>query len=413
MIKTFTAIQSIFFQGVAAVCTVLTTYYVSSKLGASGQGEWALLKSNVEFIAALMSFGFPVSYTYFINSRSASASELFKFYIKYLLFVLPVIFILLKINIIEIKSHNGVDVIFYSIVMAVLISLHLNIRGIILASYPLLIFNIVSFILPFSILIVFFIFGLDNYVDIVNSYLLACFIILLVSLLLLLKKNIKAGGKTKTKTKMIDFYIHSVWNFISNVGPYLYVIIINQWMLKNGFNYKDIGLISVMLLIQGAILLIPNVLGPLLYRVWSADDSKILSTYRKTLFYFVSISLVVIAIIYPLLDYVIPKILGKEFINSVILVKILMVSIPFSFAIRVLLNACLSIGAVKEYAIATNLKNLFILLTFVILVPSDLASIVAILAVYEMLTFISLALMSKRKFSCSLLFLLGLKKNAI
>jgi O-antigen/teichoic acid export membrane protein len=406
--KSIIAIQAVFFQGLAAICTVLTTYYVSTKLGASGQGEWALLKSNVEFIAALMSFGFPISYTYFINKIKANKLLLVKQYFIYLVVITPVIYFSLKLGFIEVKSSVDEYIVEYIVLMGVLISIYSNIRGVMLASYSLIVFNLISFLLPAAILFTFFLYNFEDSQDIVYGYVIACSVILFGSLIAMLASD--GGEEGEIKVRIFSFYKYSIWNFISNIGPYLYLIIINHWLLANGFSYHELGLISVVLLVQGSILLIPNVLGPLLYRNWSVNNELIISTYRKTLFLFLIISTLILLVMHPVLEYLIVNLLGKEFINTVGLIEVLMLSIPFSFAIRVLLNACLSVGAAKEYAIATNVKNLMILFSLILYKPRDLFGVVYVISFFEFLTFVLLAFLARRNLNCSVWFLLGIKK---
>lgn len=405
MFKYRVALQSIFFQGLAAVFTMLTTYFVSKKTGASGQGEWAVLKSNVEFISAAMSFGFPVSYTYFINNRNANGNALFKKYIVFLAITSPLICFFLSAGVIHTPGIIDGNMVFYVLLVSMFISYYSNVRGLVLASGTILSFNLISLLLPASIFMFFIILNVSTPKDIVDAYGMACLFIFIVSVLFHLRNGSSSGVDIKNK----EFYINSIWNFSANIGPYLYVIIINQWMVNNGFSYDELGVISIVLLINGSVLLIPNILGPLLYREWSIEPKRILATYKKTIRLFIFISLILVLAISPVLSFAIEFLLGNKFSQAITPAKILMLSVPFSFAVRVLINACLAVGCAKENAIILNMKNALIMLLLIIFSPNELISISLILSAAEVIYFLCFAFVVKSKLGCTFMFLVGVK----
>lgn len=406
---------SIVIQSIGTITTIGLTFVVARKLGAVGQGFWAAFKSMVDFIAVLIAYGLPLAATHLINNLNISDKNLVKFSIKYSLIMLPVVaccvYVSSSIGLVkQLSSAPDLEIIMLTL-SSVALAAYSIIRGIILGSCTAKVFNIVTFLLPAITLLVLMLWPLADIGGLMG--------VISTSALITLggaagcwwlgrnKKHDLAGG-TLSFRLLVGF---GGWNFMATLAVSFLPILLIQWMSFTGYSIAEVGVFSITLLIQGAVLTPANMVGPLLYKEWALVNKDLFhNSYVNILRVSLFLSVVLTIIAFIFLDQVLAFMLGSDFIDAVLPAKILLMTVPIGYGLRVILNAMLAIGEVKYYVYALFWKTIFLALFLFVFSPASLIKVVMLLAASEVICLLHLVLSGKKAMGWTMAQMIGMQK---
>jgi O-antigen/teichoic acid export membrane protein len=95
------------------------------------------------------------------------------------------------------------------------------------------------------------------------------------------------------------------------------------------------------------------------------------------------------------LEFLLAIFFGDEFKKSVLPSIIVLLSLPFSFGARVLLNVCMAAGKVNAYSSSVFAKSLFLLVCLEVVHPASVDVAAAIVSVSEVAGLLLLAVTAK------------------
>ncbi|PIT72397.1 hypothetical protein [Limnohabitans sp. B9-3] len=412
-------LKTIVIQGVGALTSILLTGVISRKTGIDGQGYWAELKANTEFLAAFLAFGFPSSVTYLIHAKGQSVKRILKsiFACVGIASCIGVFcgFVYFKIfNKLIIGNSTQDAVIIYA--SAVLLSIYFIYRGIYLALSTNTGFDVVTASLPIFLLVSFWVSDINFKEDIYSIYLVA--ILLLTATIgipwhLFFFNNSNNIASTH-QVKELSFWqivMLSAPNFGTIILPYLFPLLLYKTMRMNGYSEYEMGIISICMLVQGAALLIPNIIGPRLYKEWTIMDAKIdvRMSYKKAVRYTYLFSLIVFLVTMGGIDVILTLVTGGKLHDAIAPIFIILSTLPLSAALRPMLNLCLSRGGANHYIFSLIIKSLSLVVLFSFFPKLGVISAAFIIMFTEVIAFVVLLFMSKKLLKWSYPSLLGVQ----
>lgn len=308
--------SSVAIQSLGTLSSFLAIWLITKYLGVSKQGEFALLKSWIDFLVVLASFGFAQSFIYVINTLNTSRGKLKKFSIIYPLFVLVLSSFITYIwfrHGAEVRWLVGIDYVLIGITVACLVG-HKLLRGIFLTINDGKLFALIS-ILPAICL-----FGLILFkVLTATQYSLALLYVVsgifsFLIMIILVKDSSGDGQPIPWKPVLLN------GNSIFLQGVALTLLPMSTYWLMSyyGMNNQVIGGFNIAIYFYQAFALPLNMVAPIFFNRWSKiSDTSIL---LKELKYFLWIGLPILPIsvlIGFLLKYIVPYVFSQELVFAI------------------------------------------------------------------------------------------------
>lgn len=410
-------IKTIIIQGLGALTTILLTALISRKAGIDGQGYWAELKSNTEFLAALLAFGFPSSAAYLIRAKGQHVNKIIVSFFVYA-FIASAALAAFYLSPIMAKPNsdfsNSIFRLLENYPISLILALYFVYRGVYLALATNALFDIATAILPVFLLACFFFFDVNSKENIHAIYMYASFlltgVIVLGWHLFLSKKSNKSfpdGELVNFKVQKI--ILESLPNFGAIILPYLYPVLLYNSMRINGYSEYDMGIVSLCLLVQGAALLIPNIIGPRLYKDWinMGGQHDLKRLYKTAIRYSYLLSVIIGLALIIASSPITIIITGAELPAAYLPLAVILSTLPLSAALRPMLNLCMSQGGANYYMISLLIKSCALILFFLILPEGGSNKAAEIIAITEIIGFAMLVFLSSKYLKWSYTCILG------
>jgi O-antigen/teichoic acid export membrane protein len=394
------------------VATFGTSIFVARTLGASGQGQWATIRSLIDLVAVIMCFGLPTAIPYFMNVKRIAGTAIIRAGIIWLIFCFPVGLLLLV-------TAKGMD--FLSIefltnqtvwllaTASTLLTAHGLWRALCLASSSTAIFNTATVAYPFAQLAVLVIMQPEGIVELLYCAAIGPLAAVVISVILWI------GFRHKEQSDVVyNIPIKAMARFgTSNVAvtgltaaqPAIAIASLSHV----GASDAVIGLLSVALLAMGAMLIPANILGPVIYNAWTRNigHDEIVPQYRRLFRASFLVAAFSVIVVIPLTPLILEKIFGHEFSAAAEPTQILLLAVPLGYGFRLMVNILMSNGNMLPYSLVTFIR--LISMVVLIQIPSalDVISVAWAWLASELVAFVSMAMLIRKTYGWRIRDVLG------
>ncbi len=353
------------------------TFLVARLLSPTDNGHYAQFIFIMNLVYITFNFGIGTSNTYFIASEKWSLTEIKFLNIKFMLYLMTILIlttlILKKYLIIEAldKLLNTPEFIIYiGISSGLILTGFYQISSILMGMHKYdkaNILNITRNILPVFLILLSLLFFDENLKSITITQTLALLISLGFGLLLIKDKEKKSIIKSNKKNKELIKY--SSISYLSNLFHFLamrgVLIAISYYSLP-----KEVGYYNIALLLLEGVLLLPSIIGQLLFPQASTLYFSPAVT-EKLLRINLMISFLIMLMVIFLSDYIIYIILGKNYLEVSILLLHLSPSIILMVIPRLMSQVLSGLGHPKYPLIAAAISLLFGIPLALWLIPTN------------------------------------------
>jgi hypothetical protein len=260
-------------QSIGAALSFILAIGITFFWGAGAQGEFALIKSWVEFGSLLALAGMPQGFVFAINRKGASPSVLGKFSGRYCLFALPAAALVAAVTI-RLGYFPHVPFVEGIVVLAIAVAgytYHGLIRSILLTASDGLAFSLFS-IAPVVLVAIGVLVGLGGSAP---DFLLVYLVASVVATGLSLAVTRSLAGDAATTVRLETWMLiarQSIHSFVVSVLGSAQVVVLFSIMQFSGAGLNEVGLISVALLVANAVNVLCTMISPVLYNRWSKAE---------------------------------------------------------------------------------------------------------------------------------------------
>lgn len=376
-------ILSVLIQSLGTISSFCTIWFITNQIGIFEQGNFAIIKSWIDFLIVLGCFGFPQSVIYIINKYKLPHYLLLHAFNRYLL-ILSVPLFLLTIS--WSVYYNSLYITFFYSFMVTIASIllisHGLLRGIYLTVDDGATFSIIT---ATPAIFLFISIALLNYLDIYNIF-VAYFISSLISYLairtLLYTKITRSKTIKKTLIPWRELIIKGFSAFIQALSLTIFPIITYAILYRSDISTSEIGGFNIALYFY-MILAIPfSMISPILFNRWMKEKNK--NICRREVNTFLCFSLILLflpVILLPAADHIIPiffNIKNDEISYITTPLSILFFAATPLLITRIITPYFLSNGEFHTNTIYYLLKVILCSLSMIILFIFELVSITSI-----------------------------------
>ncbi|HRP89098.1 MAG TPA: polysaccharide biosynthesis C-terminal domain-containing protein [Edaphocola sp.] len=333
-----------------AAIALLVSSLLSRLLGVSGIGQYQVIITTQTIAITILAMGFGNASIFFINNQKVSSVKIVSNILK-VYFWIAILFIAIFSGVIFLNSNyfgilDWKCVLFFTIGSAALLlyNLLLPILYVDLDVIKIQILSVLSgVVLLFGVLLFYFFQQLDiNVILAISGFSnFLPFLLLIYYLRNKIDLSIKLDYSLIKKIFIYGVKI-SATNFVFLLSSNL-VIFLLKGQLENGF--QEVGLFSRAATIVNMVVLIPSSIAPLIFSKWAGASKDKLGLEVETILRILNtINYLGIITIFLFGEKILILLFGKEFIDAVPALNVMILSIVFSAITIVLMNLYSSIG---------------------------------------------------------------------
>jgi len=371
--------MSMSIQLLGPLASFLIIFMIAHTQGAIAQGNFALVKSYFDVMVAIGLFGLPQSIIYFINKHKVSRKYFFHFSFKYSTIFYLLIFLLINISYvltiwpfsITISTANILLIaasgyILYGIWRAIYITFNDRTSYAVLTAIPNILLLLTVFIFIFL--------KKQNYEV---AYLMASILVITISFNIL-KPSIRNNMTNSTSISIKNLFNNGIYVFIHTVMFSIQLLLSYQFIIWFGGSKSEIGYFSTGYYVIQIPLLVLATLIPLLFNHLSSMQKINIDKIKKLSISSGSISIIFSVFLFLLAKPFVESFFGKSYEESIIIIQILSIYIPFIIVQRIFIVYFDSIGKPKFNALLSAMRVTLMLLLALIFYKYGFSRIISI-----------------------------------
>jgi O-antigen/teichoic acid export membrane protein len=358
MLRQRDIILTVLIQGIGALATMTVTAVVAARFGPEGQGFWASFKSVLDLASVVAAYGFPAGFPFLINVRRVSDLRLLRFSLVYGLILIPGVWVAITIaaslGLMHLASPTPRLEVGLLAAASAALAVQSMIRGLSLATTSTEIFNVITALPAAMLLLTIAVWPVGQETMLMSVAVTSAFVSVVACLALWLKYR-RQQPDAAEKTPYAELFSFGGWNFVVSVTMAAIPASTFQILTAHGVERREIGWLSLAILVQGALLTPANMVGPVLYNAWTrVDDAEARRESFAHLHRMAFVwSIVASAAAAVVLAFARPWLATRDFAAVVPLAWILLAAVPFGYSSRLMANVLLASGAARSYAVAT------------------------------------------------------------
>jgi O-antigen/teichoic acid export membrane protein len=373
---------TVFIQGFGAVANAMLAMVIAARFGPSGQGFWANFKALLDVVSVAAAYGFPAAFPFLINVRGVSDARLLRFSLIYGAALVPLTAVAIVLarftGLIRLSSSTPYLEVALLTVSAIALAVQAMVRGVTLATSSTEIFSLMTTMPPCILLLTVLVWPSVTDQSLMPAATTASLTALAIGLWIWKRYRVPPPVTTAV-TPMRELLTFGGWNFINSLALILIPAIMFQMLTAAGAARKEIGWLSIAILIQSALLTPGNMLGPVLYNWWTkiADPSLRRQSYAylHRLALAASVGASVVAAL--VLRAASGALAARDFGPVVELGWILLAAVPLGYSARLMANVLLSSGQAKLFAASTVTRLVVVASVLAVLSPTPRSAAIA------------------------------------
>lgn len=347
--------SSIALQSMGTVASFSVIWLITNFYGIEKQGEFAILKSWVDFLVVMFCFGMPQSIIYSINKLNTSTKEIQKFSIIYSFFVFLIATLIFSYKYKNLEIVNSIEVVGLGMSIGFLVGFYLF-RGIFLTRNDGKIFAFITALPAVSLFLITLLNVISNKdLFMEKNYLVSTCIPYFIMIYLLC--NSKKNGRENIDWSVL---IRNGTSVFFQALSITLLPVITYWLMGDyGMSKSAIGGFNISIYIYQAFVLPLNMIAPIFYNKWSQLNSD--SLIKKDLFKLLRFGLLIIPlslVINFVANQLAPLIFGQQIKFALPSIHILLMSAFPLFVINLLTCVLLSKGFFKQNSVVYIFKTL-------------------------------------------------------